>query len=425
MNRPLDHLNDALIDQYARQGTGTSIAEEHLSDCEYCLDRVLLAQRVHFGLLEADPMDRAPYPECPNDQVLQDLAAGICPREVAEPALKHTAQCDHCGPVLNRYLEEFSDELTAEDQALISQLATAKPAWPERFVREHGLGTTERPLQHWPRGQAVKKSFFARLWPSEAGWRPKMALAGALAMALVAIAAGPYWWSRLELYRADRLVAAAYAERRTTEMRLTGLPYAPYNALGVERGDEDQQSESDRSAWHEAKAFVGRKLREGKQDQSWLEVDGRVSLLQGTSRSLAHAESTLEKAHAQEKDNPSMEIDLAAAYFEQDSKVKPANLQRTMNLLNEVLQQPKLSNQARLVALFDLAIVYEKTEAWDMAVPLWEQYLQLDGSSPWAQEAQTHLNEAKSKPRPPREQGYDHPSFLLTYAAAQFLPSEV
>src|SRR5207302_1845799 len=48
-----------------------------------------------------------------------------------------------------------------------------------------------------------------------------------------------------------------------------------------------------------------------------------------------------------------------------------------------------------------------------------------DGSSPWAQEAQTHLKEAKSKPRPPRAQGYDHPSFFLTHAATQSLPAEV
>src|SRR5947209_16257652 len=85
----------------------------------------------------------------------------------------------------------------------------------------------------------------------------------------------------------------------------------------------------------------------------------------------------------------------------------------------------KATNQARLVALFDLAIVYKKTQAWDIAVPLWEQYLQLDGSSSWAQEAQTHLKEAKSKPRPPRAQGYDHPSFFLTHAATQSLPAEV
>lgn len=421
MNRPLDHLNDALVDQYARQGSGMSIAEEHLSNCEYCLDRVLLAQRVHFGLLEADPVNRAPYPECPSEEVLQELAAGICPRNVAEPALQHTAQCDHCGPLLNRYLHEFSDELTAEDKALVNQLATAKPGWSERFVREQGLGTTDQVVRHSPRG----KSFFARLWSKETGWWPKMAMAGALAMALVAIAAGPYLWSRFELYRADRLVAAAYAERRTTEMRLTGVPYSHYDALGVERGDEDQPSESDGSAWHEAKAFVGRKLSEGKQDQPWLEADGRILLLQGTSRSLARAESTLEKARSQAKDNPSVEIDLAAAYFEQDSKVKPANLQRTINLLNEVLHQSKLSNQVRSVALFDLAVVYEKTEAWDMAIPIWEQYLRLDSSSPWAHEAETHLKVAKSKPRPPRAQGYDHPSFFLTHAATQSLPAEV
>ena len=119
-----------------------------------------------------------------------------------------------------------------------------------------------------------------------------------------------------------------------------------------------------------------------------------------------------------------MEIDLAATYFERDSKSKPPNLQRTINLLNEVLHRPKLSDQERSVALFDLAIAYEKTQAWDMAVPIWEQYLQLDPSSPWAKEAETHLKEAKSKLRPPREQGYDHPSFFLSHVVTGSLPAE-
>ncbi|HEV3041159.1 MAG TPA: CHAT domain-containing protein [Candidatus Angelobacter sp.] len=420
MNRPLDHLTDVVVDRYVKQGAGTAFEmedasiEAHLSNCGACLDRVLQAQRVHFGLLEADPVNRAPYQNCPEEQVLQELAAGICSQDVAAPALRHAAHCDYCGPLLNRYLEEFSEELQPEDHAILSQLASGKPEWQERLVREQGLGTPDQPK---------KRSFFSIIW--QGTWWPKMALAGATAAVVLAVMAGPGLWAKFEFYRADRLVAAAYAERRTTEMRLTGLPYSPYNSLPVERGDEDQQVGFDRPAWHDASAFVGRKIKEEKQDQSWLEVEGRVSLLQGTSRSLAHAESVLEKARSQEKDNPSMEIDLAAAYFEKDSKLKPANLQRTINLLNEVLHQPKLSNQVRSVALFDLAIAYEKTEAWDMAVPIWKQYLQLDGSSPWAREAEAHLKDSKSKLRPPRAEGYDHPSFFLSHAAAQTLPAEV
>src|SRR2546423_10206608 len=301
MNRPLDHLTDALVERYAKQGAGTAFEtqdssmeaanmEAHLSSCGLCVDRVLQAQRVHFGLLEADPVTRAPYPNCPEEQVLQELAAGICSREVAAPALQHAAQCDYCGPLLNRYLEEFSEGLLPEDQNILSQLASGKPAWQEQFVREHALGADPR----------KKPSFFASLWPQQGSWWPKMTLAGALAILVVAVTLGPGLWTKFELYRADRLVAAAYAERRTTEMRLTNLPYAPYSALPVERGEDDQQLGYERPALSDANAFVGRKLKSGKLDQPWLQIQGRGSLLQATARSLSDAESALSKAHFKE-----------------------------------------------------------------------------------------------------------------------------
>ncbi|HXB22519.1 MAG TPA: CHAT domain-containing protein [Candidatus Solibacter sp.] len=361
-------------------------------------------------------MNHAPHPDCPEEQLLQQLAAGICSRETALTTIQHAAQCDHCGPLLNQYLEEFSVDLHPEDQTLLNNLATGRPEWQERFVREHGLGSPERP---------ARRSLFERLWPKTTGWWPKMVLAGGLAVLLVAIPAGPGLWARFELYRADRMIAAAYAERRPTEMRLTNVPYAAYSEMPVERGgDGDQDLGYDRPALSDANALVGRKLKSGKLDPNWLQIQGRVSLFQGTARSLADAETTLEKARSKGADNPGTQIDLAATYFERDSKAKLPNLQRTLNLLNEVLHNPKLGSQDRSVALFDLAIAYEKTQAWDMAVPVWEQYLKLDPSSPWAKEAEMHLKEAKSKLRPPREQGYDRPSFFLSHVAGRSLPVE-
>jgi CHAT domain-containing protein len=422
MNRPLDHLTDALIDKYLEQRSETGLDRQdadigtHLSDCTSCRDRVLQAQRVHYGLLEVELVNHAPHPDCPEEQLLQQLAAGICSRETALTTIQHAAQCDHCGPLLNQYLEEFSEDLHPEDQTLLNNLATGRPEWQERFVREHGLGSPERP---------ARRSLFERLWPKTTGWWPKMALAGGLAVLLVAIPAGPGLWARFELYRADRMIAAAYAERRPTEMRLTNVPYAAYSEMPVERGgDGDQELGYDRPALSDANALVGRKLKSGKLDPNWLQIQGRVSLFQGTTRSLADAETTLEKARSKGADNPGTQIDLAATYFELDSKAKLPNLQRTLNLLNEVLHNPKLGSQDRSVALFDLAIAYEKTQAWDMAVPVWEQYLKLDPSSPWAKEAERHLKEAKSKLGPPREQGYDRPSFFLSHVAGRSLPVE-
>ena len=64
----------------------------------------------------------------------------------------------------------------------------------------------------------------------------------------------------IELYRADRLVAAAYAERRTTEMRLTNLPYAAYNSLPVERGGDDDPQRPEVGARPEGSRTAHRRL---------------------------------------------------------------------------------------------------------------------------------------------------------------------
>src|ERR1700694_2818784 len=409
MNRPLDHLTDALIIRYLKQRSGTNLdtqeadIEAHLSDCASCRDRVLQTQRVHYGLLEADPVNNAPHPDCPKEQVLQQLAAGICSRETAFAAIQHTAHCNHCGPLLNRYLEEFSDELQPEDQALLSKLSSGKPEWQERFVRDHGL---RKP------GQRNRQSFFAKLWPKTTGWWPKMALAGGLAVLLLAaIPAGLSLWARLDLYQADRLVAAAYTER-PIEMRLSNAPYASYKPLPVVR-DGEQQREPDytRPAFMKAEGFVAEKLQTG--DPRWLWRQGQLSLLNTAPRSLEDAQDFLEKARAGGLDNPGLEIDLAASYFERDVKVQSPNLKRTIDLLSRVLKNPKLDHGLRSAALFDLAVAYEKSQYWDMAISAWEDYLRSDASSPWADEARRHLQGAKSRQLTSRQQGYQSPEFFF------------
>ncbi|MFI5104929.1 MAG: hypothetical protein ACHP79_08405, partial [Terriglobales bacterium] len=91
-------------------------------------------------------------------------------------------------------------------------------------------------------------------------------------------------------------------------------------------------------------------------------------------------------------------------------------MQRTLNLLSEVLSKPKLSSADRASALYNLAIAYEKTQAWDLAVSTWEKYLQLDSSSGWANSARKHLKDAKAIPDK-RQQSYSDPSFFLQQKA--------
>lgn len=380
-----DHLSSAQIEEYVTQSSAWAVngqqegVEAHLKDCDDCLSRVLEAHRKHLGLLEGDGMNKTRYPGCPAETMLQELAAGISPPESAEETAEHAAHCDFCGPVLNQYLKEFSDDLDAEDAALARELETSKPKWQKKFVRQVLV----------PRKPA--RSFWLRLAPIAA---------------MAVIAAGIVLWQRQhdDLSKAQKLVASAYGERRTTEMRLTSVPYAPYNPVPIERSTEANRAlDYERPDLLKAKSLVAEKLHASdKLDPRWLQVEGRIALLDPGSTN--DAERALQKAQAEGLNDPSLEIDLAATYFQHASNEENPDFSPAINALTTVLDDKRVSDQDRLAALFDLAIAYQKSKMFDLAIETWEKYLKLDSSSDWAKEAQQRLQDARKAGLPPKAQ---------------------
>jgi CHAT domain-containing protein len=348
---------------------------------------------------EGGPMN-VPYQACPDDEVLQELAAGLSSPELAERTWQHASRCKVCGPALKRYLREFSDEPTPEDTRILQQLKSSGPEWQRRLVRDAIPGKRSR----WP-----------KLIPVFAG----------LATVLFLVLAGPYFLREFKIRQAQKEVAAAFAERRTTEMRLPSTDYSRYNAFPTELGGESGRSLDQLPAsLHEASSAAIENLKNANADPRWLQIQGRAFLWEATPSSLEKAEKNFEKARAAGFNSPSLEIDLAAAYFERDNKSDHPNLQRTLDLLNKVLTEPKLSDQDRASALYNLAIAYERTQAWDLAVETWEKYLKVDPSGQWAEEAKKHLKEGKEKISARPQRSYSDPSFFLRQVAEGSLRPE-
>lgn len=310
----------------------------------------------------------------PDDELLQEIAAGITSPELAEKTMQHVARCSICGPALQRYIREFSVEESPDNARILAQLQSSKPEWQRRLV----------------------KKLLGR--PGRAPWMKIVPAFAVLAVAILAIVQGPSLMAKFELNKAKNNVATAFATRRTTEMRLTSVPYSPYKRFPLEMGGESgRELDEMPPELTSASGTATEKLKSDKADPHWLQVQGRALLWASTSRSLENAEKDFEKARTEGLNSPSLEIDLAASYFERDIRSDHPNLQRTLNLLNEVLTKPALSNEDRASALYNLAISYEKTQAWDLAVPTWEKYLEVDSSSGWANEAREHLQGAKAK----------------------------
>lgn len=409
MNQATDHLTNAQIENYVSQdGTAQNPdaqrlqLEAHLADCESCLGRVLDAERIRLGLLEGDRMRETPYPGCPAEEALQELAAGIGPSEMVEATTEHAAHCDFCGPLLARYMREFSDSLEAEDTALLAQLESSKAGWQKKFVRQYVVA--DKPKQSW--------SLFAGFWP-------KLATA---AVAVVAVAFGSYtFFHNDDLNQAQKLVASAAAERRTTELRLPYALYGKFNPVPVVKGPADGGDwKSAPASLVEAEVLLKQKNTSGEPNPQWLQVEGRIDLLQGSSRSIEEAVDAFEKALSRNPENLGLKVDLATAYFEKEIRAdhdRPV-LIKTIDLLNDVIKNSKTNDaQLKAAALFDLAMAYEKSEIRDLAVSTWEQYLQVDGTSDWAGEARKHLDSLKKERPATKQQGYAEPSYFLAHSS--------
>jgi CHAT domain-containing protein len=309
---------------------------------------------------------------CPDDEVLQELAAGIGSPELAQQTMQHVARCSECSAALRRYIKEFSDEQTPENIALINRLESSKRQWQKKLVRNLTGG---------------------RRFP----WLKLVPAMAALAIVIFAVIQGPALLVDYKVKRAQSDIAATFSVRRTTEGRMPGESYSKYNprptVLGAENGpglDEIPAS------LHDAISAANQNL-DKKADPRWLQIQGLGLLWEATPSSLEKAEKDFEKARSKGLVTPSLEIDLAASYYERDSRAEHPNLQRTLNLLSEVLSKPALSKEDQASALFNLALAYEKTQAWDLAVSTWEKYLQVDSTSDWTNEAQQHLKDAKAK----------------------------
>lgn len=315
-----------------------------------------------------------PRPNCPDNDVLQELAAGILSPAMAEQTMLHAAECKSCGPILKQYLREFSDEQSPENLAIIQQLKSSKPAWQKKLVRELIGG--------------------GRRFP----WLKLVPATATLAAVIFGVVQGPALWADFQVKQAQKAVAAAFVLKRPTQMRLTAVDYSPYSPFTVPLGSETGLSVDEiPPSLHEASGAANKNLQAENAKPEWLQIQGRALLWESTPNSLERAEKDFEKARTEGLASASLEIDLAASYFERDSRADHPNLQRTLNLLSEVLSKPNLSKEDQASALFNLAIAYEKTEAWDLAVETWEKYLQVDPSSGWAAEARKHLKDAQTR----------------------------
>jgi hypothetical protein len=217
-----------------------------------------------------------PRPNCPDNDVLQELAAGILAPAMAEQTMLHVAECKLCGPILRQYLREFSDEQSPENISILKQLQSSKPEWQKKLVRKLIGG--------------------ARRFP----WLKLVPATAALAAVIFGFVEGPSLWTGFQVGKAQSAIGATFAGRRTTLSRLPNVGYAPYDPFPTKLGGEDGPGLDEvPPSLHEASGAANKNIQAGNADPRWLQIQGRALLWESTPSNLEKAAKDFEKARSE------------------------------------------------------------------------------------------------------------------------------
>ena len=373
MKQQSEHLSNAQIEQYGKRASGAgpeteAWVETHLDDCPSCRSRVLDFQRTRFALLLDPKVNKASSSNCPSEDDLRNLAAGLCAEPIAKKLKAHASNCERCGPLLQEYIEDFSDDSSPEEQAALAQLRSASPKWQQQKAREM-LKQARTPTPSPPSPRPI----FSWKWIMTPA-------AAAAACALLTVGIVGVWYARRDTpQKTEALLAHAYTEQRTIEMRWPGAAWGKFSPM---RGPESSLF-SEPEAQQRAAKVLAKKLAAPDYSE-WLRASAELLLLEGHPDQAVNTLAPLEN----QTQSTALLLDLAIAYFQRGQKLdSPADKEHAIAILKRIIS----TNPNNLEALFNFGIAYTAIGSWADASATWHTYLRLDPTGPWANEAKERL----------------------------------
>ena len=215
-----------------------------------------------------------------------------------------------------------------------------------------------------------------------------------LAAAATLIVALGLWLYRTQLPRPSAPLVAELAEamgaRRFIEPRLTG-GFRHGRLITLRSGEASQGLDAQPGA---VLAAVAR-IRERAEGDTSPEALGALGVTYLVSGDAAAAVKSLESASAQKPDDARLLSDLSAAYLVRAKQAdEPADIPKALEAAERAIVLPGAPTEA----YFNRALALESLHLVDAARKAWQDYIDRDSSSPWADEARQHL-EALSKVR--------------------------
>jgi CHAT domain-containing protein/cytochrome c-type biogenesis protein CcmH/NrfG len=366
-----------LLEEARQRGDSAASAaavHPHLAVCPTCREQFEGLAELDLQLRNMQAGGPAPQEaDCPDAEVWSEIAGGLTEPDQTLMHIEHASRCDHCGPLLRAAVGEVADlseELTDAEREQIAGLESARPEWQLRLA-ERISGRSMRPGPSW-----------WERWLSV----PRFAAVGVTVALLAAVA----WWAmegRGTPEAADQLLARAYTDERTLELRIPGAAYAP---LRVQKGPA--QSFAGRpTALLKAEALIAGQMASHPDDWAWLQAAGRADLLEGKYDA---AVESLQRALELRPDLPELLLDLGTAYFQ---RAQSEDRQEDYGAAFEYLSKALTLQPENTTALFNRAIVAEHQFLYRQALEDWEHYLKLDSTSQWAEEARSHADAVRTK----------------------------
>ena len=369
--------------------------KSHLAQCAEC---ALVVDRYKGVMAKLNPFNRGSEatidPGCPHPDIWVQVAAGLLPHDDALDQLKHAALCSSCSIQLKEALEIVGPSAPPEME-IQRALQTSTPARQKSLAAE--MAARSRQVRHSETSNPIP---FASK-PSRAFRLPVWAYGAVAAVVIVGVALAALLgvFGGRESGSTERLLAQAYAQQRTVELRIPGAGYGP---VRVERGQKSQMSSP--GALLEAEAAIKKGLEQHPDDPNLLRQKAEADLLNWDYQP---AIETLGHALRLQPQSPKLLVDLATAHFERaEATDTPADYESALQYLGDALRlSPKDP-----AALFNRAIIYERLFLYSSAVADWEFLLTIEGDAGWKQEAQKRLNDLRTKQQ--RHSARDAPEHL-------------
>jgi CHAT domain-containing protein len=177
-------------------------------------------------------------------------------------------------------------------------------------------------------------------------------------------------------------LAKAMGDRRFIEPRLTG-GFEHGRLIVLRSGETPKGLDAQSPAVLAAVA----KIRERAEADTSPETLGALGITYLVSGDIGAAVKVLESATVQDPDNPRLLSDLAAAYFVRAARLdEPADIPKAL----EYSERAIALKDAPLEAWFNRALALEQLHLVDAARKAWDDYLERDSASGWADEARQH-----------------------------------